>query len=87
MTGLSLQDTRALGAIVLRNYTVSKAIHDVKRSCAFKLAKGGSRTYYLCADTEQEMNKYAIILFHLCTKPGDHGIIIHCLLLSGGLKY
>ena len=52
-----LQESQALGAIVLRNYTISKAVHDVKRAFAFKLVKGGSRTYCLCADSEQEMNK------------------------------
>jgi hypothetical protein len=57
------EDTRALGAVVLRNYTVSKTIHDVKKPFAFKLVKGGSRTYCLCADTEQEMNKYAVIAY------------------------
>ena len=56
---LSVQDAQALGAIVLRNYTVSKAIHDIRKPFAFKLVKGGSRTYQLCADSEQEMNKYA----------------------------
>ena len=55
---LFVQDTHALGAIVLTNYTISKAAHEVKKAFAFKLVKGGSRTYCLCADTEQEMNKY-----------------------------
>lgn len=52
-----MQDTEALGAIVLWSYTVSKAVHDVKKPFAFRLEKGGGRTYTLSADSEQEMNK------------------------------
>lgn len=62
-----LQDERALGAIVLRNYTVSKLMHNVKKLFSFKLVKGGSRTYCLCADTEQEMNKCVTKLLPVAT--------------------
>ena len=51
------QDAQALGAIVLRNYTVSRATHNVKKTFAFKLVKGGSRSYCLSADSELDMNK------------------------------
>ena len=44
-----------MGAIVLQGYTVSKAL-DIDKKAAFKLIKGGARTYYMCADTEAEMN-------------------------------
>jgi hypothetical protein len=64
------EDTRALGAIVLRNYTVSKAIYDMKKPFTFKLVKGGSRSYCLCADTEQEMNKWAQVLTEAATLKG-----------------
>jgi hypothetical protein len=66
----SPEDTQALGAIVLRNYTISKAAHDVKKAFAFKLVKGGSRTYCLCADTEQEMNKWAQVFTEAATLKG-----------------
>lgn len=51
------QDNSPVGAIVLRNYTVSKACHDSRKQFAFKMVKGGARSYYFSADTEQEMNK------------------------------
>lgn len=54
-----LQEEHALlGAIVLRRYTVSKAGRDIKREHAFKITKGGAKSYWFAADTHDEMERY-----------------------------
>jgi hypothetical protein len=51
-----------LGAIVMQGYTVSKAL-DIDKKGAFKLIKGGARTYYMYTDTETEMNRWVFSLW------------------------
>lgn len=54
-----LQDTgEPLGAVVLHGYTISKASSDLKKPHSFKAVKGGARTYYFAADTDEEMKRY-----------------------------
>ena len=53
------QDTSPLGAIVLRNYTISKACNDCRKPFSFKVVKGGGRSYYLCAESEAEMSRWS----------------------------
>ena len=53
----TLQETSTLGAIVLKNYTVSKASHDIKKPYAIQLVKGGERTYYLSAENQEKMER------------------------------
>ena len=63
------QEVQPLGAIVLRNYTVSK-VSDMRKPFSFKIVKGGARSYYFCADSEQEMNKWAQVLTEGATLEG-----------------
>lgn len=46
-----------LGAIVLRKYTVSKVGKDIKRENAFKLKKGGAKTYLFGADSHEDKER------------------------------
>lgn len=50
-------DADLLGAIVLRHYAISKAGRDVKRENAFKMIKGGAKTYLFAADTHEDMER------------------------------
>ncbi|XP_023931803.1 uncharacterized protein LOC106176737 [Lingula anatina] len=47
-----------LGAILLSNYTITKAT-DIHKRHAFKALKYGSRTYYFVAQSEEEMSRWA----------------------------
>lgn len=46
-----------LGAILLKNYTVTRA-PEINRKHTFKIVKYGQRTYYFQADSEEDMNRY-----------------------------
>ncbi|XP_077990609.1 uncharacterized protein LOC144444931 [Glandiceps talaboti] len=52
------REKEPVGAIVLPNYTVTKA-HDCSKEFTFKLTKYGARTYYLQAANEDEMSRWA----------------------------
>lgn len=47
-----------LGAIVLKRYTVSKAGRDVKRENAFKITKGGAKSYIFASESHEDMERY-----------------------------
>lgn len=55
-------ESEPLGAIVLRQYTVSKAGRDVKREHAFKITKGGAKSYIFAAESHQDMERYVAII-------------------------
>ena len=55
---LNLQDTDPLGAILLSNYTITKA-PEINRKFVFKASKYGQRTYYFQADAEEDMTGWA----------------------------
>lgn len=61
------QDPTPAGAVILTNYTVTRAVEANKRF-AFKLAKGGARTYYFAANSEEEMRKLVIVRFCIFQK-------------------
>ncbi len=44
------------GAVRLANYVVKKA-SEIKKDFAFKLEKYGQRTYYIVANSEEDMNR------------------------------
>lgn len=48
---------RPLGAVVLHNYTISKASSETKKLFCFKAVKGGARTYFFAAEDEVTMNR------------------------------
>ena len=52
------QDLHPLGAILLTNYTITKA-PEVNRKHTFKAAKYGHRTYMFQAESEEDMNRWA----------------------------
>lgn len=49
-----------MGAIVLHQYTVSKAGRDVKRQHSFRIVKGGEKSYTFAAESHDDMEKYDI---------------------------
>ena len=55
------KDKEPCGVIVLCNYSVSKAPEVNKRHC-MKLTKGGARTYYMCAGSEDERKQWMVAL-------------------------
>ena len=52
------QDADPLGAILLTNYTITKA-PEVNRKHTFKAVKYGQRTYMFQAESEADMNRWA----------------------------
>lgn len=55
------KDKVPCGAIILSNYSVSKAPEINKGHC-FKLTKGGAKTYFLCAASEADMKKWMVAM-------------------------
>jgi hypothetical protein len=51
-------DKDPLGAILLHNYTITKA-PEINRKHVFKATKYGQRTYYFQSDTDEDMNRWA----------------------------
>eukprot|EP00111_Clytia_hemisphaerica_P003390 TCONS_00009681-protein len=51
------QDPTPAGAVILTKYQVTRAVEANKRF-SFKLTKGGARTYYFAANSEDEMKKW-----------------------------
>lgn len=49
-----------MGAIVLHQYTVSKAGRDIKRQHSFRIVKGGEKSYMFAAESHDDMEKYDI---------------------------
>lgn len=56
-----LQEVIPNGAVMLFRYNVSRAMEANKRF-AFKLIKGGARTYYFAANSENEMKRFVFAL-------------------------
>ena len=43
---------------MLHQYTVSKVGRDLKREHAFRIVKGGEKSYVFAADSHEDMEKY-----------------------------
>lgn len=52
-----LQEVIPNGAVMLFRYNVNRAM-EVNKRFAFKLIKGGARTYYFAANSENEMKRF-----------------------------
>ena len=50
-----------MGAIVLHKYTISKAGRDIKRQHAFRIVKGGEKSYVFAAESHDDMEKYVML--------------------------
>ncbi|PFX19682.1 uncharacterized protein LOC111337864 [Stylophora pistillata] len=55
------KDKAPCGAIILSNYSISKA-PEINKPYCFKLTKGGARTYYMCAGSDVDMRKWMMAM-------------------------
>ncbi|GAB6030194.1 hypothetical protein CHUAL_005870 [Chamberlinius hualienensis] len=64
------QSKEPLGAVMLLNYSVSRAL-DVGRPFAFRLTKFGSASYCFAADDEENMNRWASLINQYSSMSGQ----------------
>lgn len=73
------KDKSPCGAIILANYSISKAPEINKPHC-FKLTKGGARTYYMCAGSDVDMRKWMMAMMDAIK--GSSGSVCSFFLIS-----
>ena len=62
------QEGVPLGAVMLFKYSVLGAPEVTSKRWTFKLVKGGARTYYFAAGSNEEMLRYGQVFIKTCIK-------------------